>query len=421
MKKVYKFGGASVKDAANIIRLSKQLKADIHPHKVVVISALGKMTNAFEVLVNAYYDQKRDDIAMAYRVIYDYHYGIIADLFERPQLGLIDQLFEQLAQRIEEVPSMNFDYEYDQIVSFGEILSTTLISEYLNFVGVKNSWIDIRPVLRTSENYREGNVDWNISSQNIQKQFVFTENHSMLYITQGFIASTYTNLTTTLGREGSDYSAAIIAHCLNAMSVTIWKDVEGVLNADPRYFEVSQKIERISYKDAIELAYFGASVIHPKTLKPLRTKQIPLYVRSFVDPTLSGTMIGNGPYDTILPPIYILKRDQVLITISDRDLSFLSEEDIAFFYQTLSEHQAKSNLVQQSALYFSVVIDKNHRQFEEMVGKLMENYKVMYNQNLELLTIQNSEPKLDNLDYIQDREVLIEQHSRKTSRYLVKQ
>lgn len=421
MIKVYKFGGASVKDAPNIIRLSEQLKSDQYPHKVVVISALGKMTNAFEKLVNAFFDKKTKETEEALAHIKTYHQKIINDLFGQESLVEIDDLFTQLEQRVSEHPSLNFDYEYDQIVSFGEILSTSVISLYLNHKGIANQWMDIRPIIRTSENYREGIVDWEISRHNIQESFVFHPDATTLYITQGFIASTYTNLTTTLGREGSDYSAAIIANCLEAESLTIWKDVDGVLNADPRYFEVSEKLNEIHYRDAIELAYFGASVIHPKTLKPLRNKNIPLYVKSFISPNNQGTFIGKCEYSSPLPPIYILKKDQVLITISDRDLSFLSEDDIAFVYQVLSEHQAKSNLVQQSALYFSIVTDKNNRQFDDMIQKLMATYQVRYNQHLDLLTIQNSDPLLDNLQYIENKEVLIEQHNRRTSRYLVKQ
>ncbi|QZE14516.1 aspartate kinase [Halosquirtibacter laminarini] len=421
MIKVYKFGGASVKDATNIIRLANQLKEDQYPHKVVVISAMGKMTNAFERLANAYFEQNSQDKKDAFDYIYQYHSNIISELFNQDSLIEIEELFEQIETKIADSPSLNFDFEYDQIVSFGELLSTKLISKYISHAGLNNSWVDIRPLLRTSENYREGVVDWQISEQNIRQKFRFKTNNVSLYITQGFIASTYTNLTTTLGREGSDYSAAIVAKSLEADSLTIWKDVDGVLNADPRYFTVTEKIEFLSYRDAIELAYFGASVIHPKTLKPLRDIGIPLFVKNFHHTIREGTMIGKQEKVKPLPPIYILKKDQVLITIADRGLSFLTEEDIAFFYQALAFHQAKSNLVQQSALYFSVVIDKNDRKFSAIIEQLMQKYQVKYNDGLELLTIQNSNPTRNSLDYISHKELLIEQHNRKTSRYLVKQ
>ncbi|MFW6371920.1 MAG: aspartate kinase, partial [Bacteroidota bacterium] len=323
---VFKFGGASVKDAPSVKNLAAILNRYNDRNLVVVISAMGKTTNALENLVQAYFEGDEGMYAVLDEVL-DYHYTI-AEVLETGEKGkaAIDSLKEEMLTKLRKPVSLNFNFEYDQVVSFGELLSTTIISLYLNQQGIANKWIDIRNYLKTDNTYREANVDWKLSEGLIRKTFTF-DGSQRLYITQGFIGSTINNLTTTLGREGSDFSAAILAYYLWANSVTVWKDVPGVLNADPKFFKETIKLDKISYRDAIELAYYGTSVIHPRTVQPLQNRQIPLYVKSFLNPQEEGTQILNEKIVQNVP-CYIFKKDQVLVQISARDFSFIAEEHL---------------------------------------------------------------------------------------------
>lgn len=413
---VFKFGGASIKNAQNIEKVATIVKANTSPC-VVVISAMGKTTNAMEALLAAYIDGDQKQIEFCFDGIYKAYELVAHDLFNDSSVfeQKMEPIFNQLKIRLQEVPSLNYDYEYDQIVPYGELLSTTLVSAYLNQVGCNNQWVDIRPLLRTDDLYRNANVDWEITKEQMQSTFTF--NSTSIYLTQGFIGSNLSNQTVTLGREGSDFSAAIVASCLNAESVTIWKDVAGVLNADPRYFEATKKIPLLSYREAIELAYFGASVIHPKTLKPLHLAAIPLYVKCYDAPQEEGTKIESVEKALSLPPIFILKQDQTLLTLTSKDLDFISENEISTWYSILSEFHVTVNLVQQSALYFSFSVDTPERDLAVIVDRFSEICDVKYNTGLSLLTVRFPDGT-QNYPILDDKTIYIQQQSRNTERIL---
>ena len=325
---VFKFGGASVKSAEavrNIVEILQRYKED---KIVVVISAMGKTTNALERIIDLFSRKKEEELKKEVEQLKQYHLGIVNGLFEDKNHAVykvVEGHFEDLAGRLTKDPTLNYNYDYDQLICYGELLSTTIISYFLNESGITTRWMDIRRSLKTDNNWREARVDWELSSRMVNEHFSF--NGDRILITQGFIASTINDQTTSLGREGSDYTAAIIAYMLKAESVTIWKDVPGVLNADPKYFDDTILLEKISYLDAIELAYFGTSVIHPKTIKPLQNKNINLHVKSFKNPEAEGTIISNVIYEKLVPS-FIFKMDQVLIRISPRDFSFIAEDHL---------------------------------------------------------------------------------------------
>lgn len=355
---VFKFGGASVKSAdavRNIVDILKKYTEEI----VVVVSAMGKTTNALERIIEAFFQRDETKLKEEFNLLKEYHLEIVNGLF--PDKGNkvyvdINDVFEDLADRIVQEPTLNFDFDYDQIIGYGEILSTKIIAHYLNEAGLKAKWIDVRKSLKTDNTYREGRIDWELSTQLVNEKFTF--NGERFLITQGFLASTSSNMTTSLGREGSDYTAAIIAHMLKAKSVTIWKDVPGVLNADPKYFDDTILLEKLSYLDAIELAYYGTSVIHPKTIKPLQNKNINLHVKSFLNPDTPGTLVGNLSYDKLVPS-FIFKMDQVLIRISPHDFSFIAEDNLEKIYGILHKHSLKINLQQTSAISFQVIVNND--------------------------------------------------------------
>lgn len=414
--KVFKFGGASVKDIDGINNLAQILKnqdEDI----VVVISAMGKMTNAFEALHLSYFN-KQQDILEKYQYIYDFHMCLVHDLFSSDDevFSKVEALFQQLSIHVNSMPSRDFNYEYDQVISFGELLSTTIISNYLSSIQIQNQWIDIRQILQTDSRWSEAKIDWDATKSLMQESITFDD--TKLYITQGFIGGTTTGHTTTLGREGSDFSAAIIASVLSAERVDIWKDVPGVLNADPQYFTDTQKIDKMTYHEAVELTYFGAKVIHPKTLKPLENSKIPLHVRSFIDHTQEGTLISyDGQTDQHLP-IRILKKDQMLITIGMHDMSFMNEESLSSVFQIFSDLNFKINLIQHSALNVSLSVNRPKRRLNELLDSLRRHFVVRYNEGLELLTIRHFTE-----DMIKEEvrsAIYIEQRTRNTARFLVK-
>jgi aspartate kinase len=415
--KVYKFGGASVKDADAVKNVAKIINGQ-SGNLVVVISAMGKITNMLETLVKAYFE-KADRKWEIFRQFKNYHLEITNLLFENngtPETVLSH--FAELEIKLKKTPSFDYNYEYDQIICYGELVSTQIVSDYLNFAGIANQWIDVRNCLRTDDLYRDASVDWGLTEELVNEIFLFEKQR--LYITQGFIGSTTTNQTTTLGREGSDFTAAIIGNVLNAESVTIWKDVPGVLSADPKKMEGTVKISDLSYREAVEMTHSGAQVIHPKTMKPLHNKKIPLYVKSFLAPEEPGTVIHAIDHKIELPPIFIMKENQVLITLSPKDFSFISIEDIDRVVNFLLENRVKITLMQQSAIDLNLVLDAPEANWEEIFSELSPYYSVRYNTDLTLITIRHyTEETLDWM--VKEKDIYLEQHSRLTARMLVKQ
>lgn len=423
--KIFKFGGASVKDAGAVKNVAAILSAyGAAENVLVVISAMGKTTNALESLADAVFYRK-GDAAFILGEIKKYHFDIIAELFpdtDHPVYNEISNTFVELDWAAEDEPTENYNYEYDKIVSMGEILSTKIVSIYLNECAVTNEWWDIRGLIQTDNTYREGKVDWELTQQLVDRYllpaFGSAAGKGKIVITQGFLGGTSENFTTTLGREGSDYTAAILAYTTNAESVTIWKDVPGVLNADPKWFDETQKLEQISYQDAIELAYYGATVIHPKTIKPLQNKKIPLYVKSFVSPDEQGTIIND--VQVPLPvPSFIFKINQVLLSISPKDFSFIMEENLSEMFNLFAERQVKVNVMQNSAISFSVSVDNDPRKLPELIKTLQKDYKVLYNDNLELITIRYyDQATIDRVTV--GKKILLEVKSRYTVQLVVK-
>ncbi|MDQ3051988.1 MAG: aspartate kinase [Bacteroidota bacterium] len=420
--KVFKFGGASVKDAAAVKNVTKILSGFTDDKLVVIISAMGKTTNALEKVVNAYYN-KTGEAAALLNDVKDYHNKIIAELFPLPGNPIVDvvnNVFVEVEWVLEEPPSRGFAFAYDQVVSAGELISTRIISAYLSQSGVENTWLDARDVILTDNNYREGNVNWDLTQNRCEQivQPVLTVNGKKI-ITQGFIGSTSENFTTTLGREGSDYSAAIFAYCLAAEDVFIWKDVPGVLNADPKFYTDAQKLDKMSYHDAIELAYYGASVIHPKTIKPLENRNISLHVKSFMNPDLPGTVIGKDLQTKPLIPSFIFKENQMLLSISAKDFSFIAEDNLSEIFGLFATLGIKINLMQNSAISFSVCIDNDKFKAPKLVEQLQQTYKVLYNENLQLFTVRHYYPSTVEM-LTAGKEILLEQRSRHTAQFVVR-
>lgn len=417
--KIFKFGGASVKDADGVENMASIVK-NYSEELVIVISAMGKTTNALELVVRDYFNQDFNGMAQSIEQLKQYHFGIIDPLFQNHKDEIVSEIgsvFKKLEKHLRRNPSLDYDFEYDQIVSIGEILSTKIVSAYLNQIGLINQWIDIRFGLRTDAVWREGSIDWKLSEGLIQSQFRFPDHR--IYLTQGFIGATVTNQTTTLGREGSDYTAAILANILNAESVTIWKDVPGIMNADPNKFEETVKMDKLSYREAVELTFYGAKVIHPKTMKPLVEKNIPLYVRSFLKPQDAGSVICNIDHPMNYMPVIITKENQILITISPNDFSFMAEESIGDIYQLFAKYRIRVNLVQQSAMNFSVAIDQPERGFESLIDDLKQTFVVHFNKGLELLTIRYyNEAIIEKMTV--ERTVFVAQKTRTTLRFLLK-
>jgi aspartate kinase len=385
---VFKFGGASVKSADAVRNVAEILKRYPDHNIAVVVSAMGKTTNAMEVITDHFFHKRKAEMRKALEERRDFHGQIVRALFPdegHPFLVEFGEIFSELEEKLAKAPSLNYDQDYDQIVPFGEMISTRIVSAYLNEAGIANKWMDIRRSLKSSNAFREARIDWPLSTQLTKKHFHFRD--ARIYLTQGFIASTIDDLTTTLGREGSDFTAAILAHILQAEHVTIWKDVPGVLNADPKWFDDTVKLEKISYQDAIELAYYGASVIHPKTIKPLQNKNINLYIKSFIHPDEEGTLVGNLEYDKLIPS-FIFNMDQVLIRISPRDFSFIAEDNLETIFGYLYKHGVKINLMQNSAISFQICITNDKRKVRNLVDDLEKDFRVAYETGLELITIR---------------------------------
>ena len=416
--KIFKFGGASVKDADGIKNVYDVLQKAGYEDVLLVVSAMGKTTNALEVVIKNYFD-KSPELNSSVQEIKKYHNQILLDLFEddnHPVFASINEQFSDLEYFLAHNKSPNYNFVYDQIVSYGELISTNILSHFMNFMNIKTQWLDVRNFIKTNANYRDAEVDWDLTQKNIAKNIA----PKILNITQGFLGSDENNFTTTLGREGSDYTAAIFAYCLNAESVTIWKDVPGVMNADPRYFENASLLNQISYREAIELAFYGASVIHPKTLQPLQKKEIPLYVKSFINPLLKGTSVSKGVDLEPLLPCFIVKRNQLLISLSSIDFSFIMEENISEIFGLFHEYKIKVNLIQNSAISFSVCVEDKFDNFKELNAILSKKFKVDFEENVTLYTIRHfNDDAAQTVE--KDKTVLLKQVSRETMQIVTKE
>ena len=416
--KIFKFGGASVKDANSVKNVLDVMQKVGHENVLVIISAMGKTTNAFEEVIKNYFE-KSPALQSSIQEVKKYHNQILLDLFDdedHDAFYAVNSHFEDLEYFIRSNKSPNYNFVYDQIVSFGELLSTTIVSAYFNENGLYNNWIDVRNLIKTDNTYRDANVDWEATQKRITKNI----KKNTLNITQGFIGADENNFTTTLGREGSDYSAAIFAYCIGADSVTIWKDVPGVLNADPRYFENALLLNQISYREAIELAFYGASVIHPKTLQPLQKKEIPLYVKSFINPLLAGTSVSRGADLEPHIPCYIVKKGQLLLSLSSLDFSFIMEEHISEIFALFHDHKLKVNLIQNSAISFSVCIEDKFNNFMEVKNILAKKFKITYNENVSLYTIRHFDENVKEI-VENNKTVLLKQISRETMQIVTKE
>jgi aspartate kinase len=389
--KVFKFGGASVNNVERISKLGDILKQFSGEKILIVISAMGKTTNALEKVVDAFYKGKKEEALQLFELVKNQHLATAKQLLVTHYPACEEQLngfFTEAEWLLYDKPQRPFDYYYDQVVCIGELLSTTIISFYLNESAINNKWLDVRDVIKTDDNFREANIDWELTSFKVSNSVLALFLDHNIILTQGFIGSTDENESTTLGREGSDYTAAVFANMLNAESQTIWKDVESVMNADPKQFPDAQPIAELNYSEVIEMAYYGAQVIHPKTIKPIQNKNIPLYVKCFLDPLLTGTVIHNKPIHH-LPPIIVLKEKQVLVEMSSKDFSFVGEHHVATLYNLLEKLKIKPNLTQNTAISFVCVLDDRSEKIEKIAFEVAEIFDVQLKKELTLLTIRH--------------------------------
>jgi len=420
--KVFKFGGASVKDANAVRNVSDILNLFSGEKITVVVSAMGKTTNKLEEIVKAYSKNEPKIFKALVDDIYEFHMNIMGELFLERHYTLyndIEDIFEKLRARFNQPFPDNYSFEYDQIVSLGEVISSKIVASFLFEKGHSATWADARKLVRTNNLYQEGNVDWAKTEELIETRFLPVFKSFDIQVTQGFVGHTPEGFTTTLGREGSDYTAGIFAYCTNAESVTIWKDVPGMLNADPKWFDNTIKLDSISFKEAIELSYYGASVIHPKTIKPLQNKKIPLYVKSFIDPSASGTVIQESTAKDDLVPSFIFKMDQILFSFTTKDFSFIIEENLSDIFNRLAKVNAKINLMQNSALNFSILLDRSKVNPDQIIDLFKDSYEVRYNEGLELVTIRHyDEETLKRVT--ENKEILLQQKTRQTARLVMK-
>lgn len=419
--KVFKFGGASVKDAHAVRNVKSIIDLYAEDKLVVVVSAMGKTTNALESVVNALYEKRFEDFRNLVQKLKVFHSHILEDLFPdalHPIHITIQNIFNDLGNRTNMTIAENFDFEYDQIVSLGEVVSTKIVQAFLASDREDTIWTDARKLVRTNNKYRNADVNWGKTGLLIQNYMEQNE-QKKVFVTQGFLGHTDESFTTTLGREGSDFTAGIFAFCLDAESVTIWKDVPGMLNADPKWFDNTVKLDSISFREAIELSYYGASVIHPKTLKPLQNKGIPLYVKSFLNPSDAGTVIQRSTEHDDLIPSFIFKMNQVLLSITPKDFSFIVEENMSEIFKLLATYGATINVMQNSALSFSVCMDITPQRLKALVTALEQAYLVRMDENLELVTIRHyDQPTIDRVTL--NKQILMEQKTRQTVRIVMK-
>ena len=405
--KVFKFGGASVRDAESVKNVAEVLESQSFEKCVLVVSAMGKTTNALENVVEKYF--KKEDYQSEIAEIKKNHIDIAHGLFgeKHSVYNEISLFFDDIESFLRRNKSPNYNFVYDQVVSCGEMISSKILSEYLNESGYPNQWLDARDYIKTDNTYREGTVNWDQTESNIK-----TLNPSLSYVTQGFIGSDDNNFAVTLGREGSDYSAAIFAFCLNADAMTIWKDVPGVMTGDPRKFKNVSLLSNISYEEAIEMAYYGASVIHPKTLQPLKQKHIPFFVKSFIEPIKEGTKVGNSENNQNTES-YILKENQVLMRIATRDFSFIAEEHMSMIFSNLAKYQIKISLMQNSAISLALCLEDKYQHIDELNNELSKSFNTEVVKNVSLFTVRNANTE-DLSRFYENRKVLLEQLSKQT-------
>ena len=417
--KVFKFGGASVKDAAGVKNILGVLRHTGYKDTLIVVSAMGKTTNALEQVVHSFFENK-EQFPQDLQKVREDHHRIIEDLFESESAVIsqrVNALFDGVLTFLNTTDIDEYSLVYDQVVSVGELVSTTIISAYMESEGMENTWLDARECIKTDAYFRDANLYWTDTEAAIQEYV----NGKSTLISQGFIGSTSTGLTTTLGREGSDYSAAIFAHALDADSVTIWKDVPGVLNGDPRKFSDTVLLDQISYREAIELAFYGASVIHPKTLQPLQRKEIPLYVKSFENPQNKGTAVSKGKRLYPEVPCYIVKSDQTLLKLSSKDFSFMVEDNISEIFALLHQYQMRVEMIQNSAISFSICIHNKYNKLEPLLEALKTNFKLEVTDGVSLYTIRHFDKP--SINFIKNKvgEILVEQRTTDTAQFVVRE
>jgi len=417
--RVFKFGGSSLRDAAGVRNVASILQQYKENNLLIVVSAIAKTTNALEAVVEAHAQENGKALELLEAVKHQ-HYALIGELFEGEHevYALVNDAFVEIDWVLEDPPQENYDYMYDQIVSVGEIVASRIVAAYLSEQGLPSHWLDARDIIQTDDIFREGWVQWEATERRCEKAVVPLMQEAGFVLTQGFIGSTSENFTTTLGREGSDYTAAIFSFCLEAEDMTIWKDVPGVLTADPRYFDNVIKIDRLSYKEAIEMTYFGAKVIHPKTIKPLQNKSIPLYVKSFIHPDAEGTLIAPDIEDTY-PPMVAIERGQALLQISTRDFSFVAEHHMSYLFNIIADLRLQVNLMQNSAISFNVCVNDIDDKVDRFAERIKDNFGVLIDRDLELITVRHyHEDVLENLR--RGKIIMLEERMRQTVQYVVK-
>jgi aspartate kinase len=420
--KVFKFGGASIENIERVKRVAEIIKEHSTSKLLVVISAMGKTTNALEKIVNAFFENNLADAKSLFQDLEETHNAFALALVENKEHVIFDKLkdlYTEIDWMLADKPVRSYDYYYDQIVSIGELLSTSILSAYFNHIELKNEWVDIRDVMRTDDTYRDAVIDWDYTKNAAVNTFAPLFEKNNIIVTQGFIGCTDENTSVTLGREGSDYTAAVLANILDAESVTIWKDVPSLLNADPKLFENTIPISVITYHEVIEMSYYGAQVIHPKTIKPLHNKNIPLYVKCFLDSKLPGTTIINTEEHIDYPPIFVLKKDQVLLSVTTKDYSFVTEDNLSQLYSIFHDLKIKVNLIQNAAISFVACIDNHPEKLSNLLKKLEHYFDIKRNENLTLLTIRHYTN--DSIaEQTQDKIILLEQRTRSTIQMVVK-
>ena len=415
--KVFKFGGASINSIERIGNVAEIIRLQEGEKILIIISAMGKITNALEKVAATFYAGNKNEALLLFSQIKDEHTSLLQQLTNQPNHGLTD-IFTEVEWLLHDKPVKEYDYYYDQIVCCGELLSTAIISNYFNSINIKNQWVDVRDIVRTDDNFRDANIDWNFTLQKVQEDIAPLFSKTDIIITQGFIGATDENESTTLGREGSDYSAAIFANMLDAESQTIWKDVEGVMNADPKLFPDAQFISALSFKEVIEMAYYGAQVIHPKTIKPLQNKNIPLHVRCFLKPLLAGTIISNQPVHS-LPPIIVLKNNQVLMQFSSKDFSFVEDTLVNKLHQLFVDIKIRPNLSQNGAISLYCCLDDKPEKIEKLALAASDLFDVQVEKEVVLLTVRHyNESVVKELTY--NKIELLSQKTKETIQVLLK-
>lgn len=414
--KVFKFGGASVKDAENIKNVADIIASHHQDNLLVVISAMGKTTNALEEVIAAYHEKRNDIAQQKIAEIETAHLKVVNDLFHDSKHQVYADV-KDLFRELYDVPLFTrtdvYNFLYDQVICFGELLSTKIVTHYLNLQGVTSFWLDARSVIKTDKTFREGKIIWETTNtliyENVKNILL-----DKTVVAPGFIGSTLSNHTTSLGREGSDFTASIFAAALEAEELIIWKDVPGVLNCDPRKFDNTILLQQINYYEAIEMTYYGAQVIHPKTIKPLRNKNIPLRVRSFVEKNNLGTLINHQPLPANIPPIIVCKYQQALLTISTKDFSFMAEDILVTLYENFARHAIKINFIQYGAIELFALIDTNNKErMEALLNALLISFHVEINRNVELLTVRHYNINIEH-ELLKEKNILIQTRSAHT-------